>query len=376
MPGQFARRSLWPAAAPIARLALEAATYRFLERAPGTGAASRGQMHVHALTVAAIATGAAEQVGAAGDTVHLAALLHDVGKLVLPMAFGEQELEDIAADAPAGCRRAELERDRLGVDHAHAGALLAERSNIPEDIAEAIRFHHGGRSGQESPTREAACVQIADAIAGLLAGAPSDDQLLHVALARAELPISALDELAQLSLPAAAPSLEGSLAGRVRELEQLATIDDLTGLSNRRHWLSQVRRRLAGAEAGGLLICDVDNFKQINDRHGHRAGDLVLGEVARVLDRHGYAGRLGGDEFAVWVAGGEDETLTAANSILESIERDLVAAKDSPGMVALSIGASVSPRDGDEVTALLEAADAALYRAKAAGRRRAHIAGA
>ena len=358
----------------IARLALEAATYRFLELAPGTGAASRGQMHVHAVTVAAVATSAAERVGAATDTVHLAALLHDIGKLVLPVAFGEQELEEIARRAPGGCQRAQLERDRLGVDHAHAGALLAGRSNMPEDIAEAIRFHHGGRSGQESPTKEAACVQLADAVAGLLSGSPSDDELLHVALTRVELPITALDELGELSLPMGSPARDGSLAGRVGELERLATIDDLTGLSNRRHWISQVQHRLVAAEAAGLLICDVDNFKQINDDHGHRVGDLILGEVARVLARHGLAGRLGGDEFAVWVPGGEHETLTAVDAILEDIDRDLASTRDTPGAAAVSIGAALSPRDGDEITTLLQAADSALYVAKAAGRRRAHLA--
>jgi putative nucleotidyltransferase with HDIG domain len=196
----------------IARVALEAATYRFLERAPGTGAASRGQMHMHAVTAAAVATGAAQRVGAAVDTVHLAALLHDVGKLVLPVAFGEQALEEIAQREPAGCPRAVLERERLGVDHAHAGALLTRESNLPDDTAEAIGFHHGGRSGQKSPTKEAACVQLANAVAGLLAGAPADDELLHVALARVDLPLGALDELAHLALPAAAPAPEGSLA--------------------------------------------------------------------------------------------------------------------------------------------------------------------
>jgi diguanylate cyclase (GGDEF)-like protein/putative nucleotidyltransferase with HDIG domain len=360
----------------IARLALEAATYRFLERAPGAAGASRGQMHVHALTVAAIAAGAAQRVGAAVDTVHLAALLHDVGKLVLPVAFGERPLEEIARRAAAGSARATLERDELGVDHAHAGALLAARSNIPDDICEPISFHHGGRSGQESPTKEAACVQLANAVAGLLTRASADDELVHAALARVELPIGALDELAQLSLPAAAPAPEGSLTARVRELERLATVDDLTGLSNRRHWLAEVRARVARAEAGGVLICDVDNFKQINDRHGHRVGDLVLGEVARVLARHGFAGRLGGDEFAVWVPGGEQQALTTAHAVLHDIEHDVAAAGDDPGAVALSIGAALAARDGDDVTALLEAADAALYRAKAGGRRRAHLAGA
>ena len=219
-------------------------------------------------------------------------------------------------------------------------------------------------------------MQLANALAGLLAGAPSDDELLHEALARVELQIGALDELAQLGLPAASPTHEGLLAGRVRELERLATIDELTGLSNRRHWLSQVRYRVAAAEPGGLLICDVDNFKQINDHHGHHFGDLVLGEVARVLQRHGFAGRLGGDEFAVWVPGGHDDTLSTAHAILDDVEHDVAFAGGNPRALTLSIGAALTPEDGHDVTTLLEAADAALYRAKAAGRGRAELASA
>src|SRR3954447_15809821 len=359
----------------ISQLAVEAATYRFLERVPGTGRASRGQLHVHAITTAAIGIGAAQRAGAAIDAVHLAALLHDVGKLVMPLAFGEEALEEIAAEAEAGSARAALERDRLGVAHAHAGALLVEASNIPEDIAESVRFHHGGRSGQESPTVEAACVQLANAVAGLLAGAPPDDELVHVALTRAGLEFGVLDELAELAVPAVAPTLQGSLAARVQELERLATVDDLTGLANRRHWLGEVRSRLQAGDAGGVLICDVDNFKAINDRHGHRVGDLVLSEAAGVLARHGFAGRLGGDEFAVWVRGGDTEALAAAEAIIRDMDSDVLAGGEGPGTAGLSIRAALAPRDGTAVTPLLEPAGGALYRAKAAGRRRAHLAG-
>ena len=79
--------------------------------------------------------------------------------------------------------------------------------------------------------------------------------------------------------------------------------DDLTGLHDRRSWIDTVRRELEAGTAGTLLICDVDAFKTVNDVHGHRSGDIVLAEVARVLSRHGVTGRIGGDEFGVWVRG-------------------------------------------------------------------------
>src|SRR3954463_11244369 len=76
----------------LVRIALEAETYRFLERFPGGASLSRGQLHVHAVTVAAYAARPAEIRGAHIDTAHLAGLLHDVGKLLMPAAFGVQAL--------------------------------------------------------------------------------------------------------------------------------------------------------------------------------------------------------------------------------------------------------------------------------------------
>ena len=123
---------------------------------------------------------------------------------------------------------------------------------------------------------------------------------------------------------------------------------------------------------GGLLLCDVDHFKDINDRHGHRTGDLVLSEIARILTRHGYAGRLGGDEFAVWVPGGRRQASAAAAAILRDIDHELAAPGASTG-VGVSIGIALAPDNGTTIDALLAAADIALYRAKDGGRRQAQI---
>jgi len=352
----------------LARLALEAATYRFLERFPGSGRASRGQMHVHAIGVAACAVATAERVGAAADVVHLAGLLHDVGKLILPLAFPVDQVEAIALEAPGGAPRAVREREELGIDHAYAGALLARRSEVAEDVLDAMAYHHGGRSGQESPTPEAACVQVANAVVGMLGGLPPDGELVHVALARLGLGPVALDELAERSaLLAPDPGRAGELARRVGRLEELAETDELTGLANRRHWLALVAVALGAGEEGCLLICDLDRFKAVNDRHGHRGGDVVIAEAGRVLARHGAGGRLGGDEFGIWVPGGRE----AGEAVAEAVVGDVGAAL---GTVTVSVGIALAPGHGDEVTALLEAADGALYAAKAAGRARARVA--
>ncbi|HEX6023492.1 MAG TPA: diguanylate cyclase [Solirubrobacter sp.] len=354
----------------LARMAVEAETYRFLERFPGGAHLSRGQLHVHAVTVAAYAATTAELRGAHTDTAHLAGLLHDVGKLLMPAAFGVQPLEEIAAEAPAGSARAELERRRLGLDHAAAGALLVGLSEPANDVNRAIAFHHGGPTGLAVPSNETACVIVADSIAHLLTGGEADKALLAAALERLGAELELLDEVAERAGVSAAGA-KGDLAEAVGRLEAVAHTDDLTGLHNRRSWIEAVRRELAAGTEGALLLCDIDHFKGVNDRHGHRAGDLVLTEVARVLARHGVAGRLGGDEFGVWVREGEQAGRREAAAIAEEVSNSLPAelvTGEQP--VAITVGLAATPEGGAEVMELIEAADRELYAAKPSGRRR------
>src|SRR3954451_12860629 len=353
----------------LVRIALEAATYRFLERFPGGAHLSRGQLHVHAVTVAAYAYTTAELRGAHTDTAHLAGLLHDVGKLLMPAAFGVVALEDIAAEEPVGAARAALERKRLGLDHAAAGALLVGLSEPDDAVTKAIAYHHGGPTGLACPTREVACVQLADAVAHLLAGNEIDRTLLGIALERLEAGTELLDEVAERAGVAPAGST-GDLSAAVGRLEAVAHTDDLTGLHNRRSWIETVRRELTAGHEGALLVCDVDGFKSVNDTHGHRAGDLVLTEVARVLARHGLAGRLGGDEFGVWVREGEEAGRRAAAQITEDVQESLpVELVTGPSAIGISVGVSITPPGGAEVMELLETADRELYAAKPGGRR-------
>ena len=347
----------------IARLALEAATYRFFAQIPGVTRGSRGQLHTHAVKVARVASAAAARTHVDGEAAHLAGLLHDVGKLVLPLAFGAEALEAISAQAATAVRQPALEHERLGVDHAYAGALLAQQAGAGRSVATAIEFHHGGRSGYDIPDPVAACVQLANGIVALTEGQEADQHLINCALDRLELPLSALDDLAEHTV--AFGAYAAALAERVLELERLTETDDLTGVSNRRHWSTTVQAALKRDEAGAVLLADVDHFKRINDSHGHRAGDLVLVAIAGVLRRHGHAGRLGGDEFVVWVPGSHEEGHSVASAIVTEVTHGL---EPSLGAVSLSIGMATAPQHGRDLTTLLEHADGALYRAKANGR--------
>jgi len=152
-------------------------------------------------------------------------------------------------------------------------------------------------------------------------------------------------------------------ARTMAELERQASTDDLTGLSNRRHFHGELRRQSAAAARYrtplSLLLLDVDNFKQINDEFGHQRGDEVLRAVANILSRRvrvcDLVSRLGGDEFAILLPQTEwDEAV----SIAADIEASLDDAIDLPAPVKVSIGmASCSA----PCTDLLSRADHQLY---------------
>jgi diguanylate cyclase (GGDEF)-like protein len=212
-------------------------------------------------------------------------------------------------------------------------------------------------------------VVVGDVLAHMVTGGDPDRALLAVALDRLGAGPELLDEVAEKAGIAPTGAV-GDLAEAVGRLEAVAHTDDLTGLHNRRSWIETVRRDLAGGTEGALLICDVDGFKGVNDAHGHRAGDLVLTEVARVLARHGVAGRLGGDEFGVWVREGSDAGRRAADAIMrdvaESLPVELVTGENPLG---IAVGLASTPPGGAGVMELLEAADRELYAAKPGGRR-------
>ena len=161
-----------------------------------------------------------------------------------------------------------------------------------------------------------------------------------------------------------------------RSLE-MAVTDPLTGLRNRRY----VVRHLEGVLRGGpaaVLMLDVDRFKAINDTHGHAAGDIALREVAERLKSHLRAAdvvaRYGGEEFMVVLAGAPAEYAQAvAERLLATLGQDPIALGSALLRITASIGLAVAPQ-GTAVAVATQAADLALYRAKAGGRNRVEVA--
>ncbi len=175
----------------------------------------------------------------------------------------------------------------------------------------------------------------------------------------------------------------------VRHLQEAVNTDDKTGLLTAAAWHTRAELELTrpGAAPSAVLVMDLDHFKDVNDHHGHVAGDIVLGAVAdglagEVRD-HDLVGRFGGEEFVVLLAGvdgsGGDDVLAIAERIRLRVTalRVEIPTPDGPLTVAgltASIGAAVHPIHGEDVSALLQAADAALYVAKRAGRNTVRLA--
>lgn len=171
--------------------------------------------------------------------------------------------------------------------------------------------------------------------------------------------------------------LEAKVVERTRQLQYLAEHDPLTELPNRRQLSSELEAALAEARARGhhvgVLLLDLDNFKNINDSMGHGLGDRLLQAVASrlraIVAPIGLSARLGGDEFTVIVeqAASLESIAAVAQSVLRAFQEPLVV--DERGLsLSISLGAACFPFHGETGEALLRAADAALFRAKALGR--------
>jgi len=168
-------------------------------------------------------------------------------------------------------------------------------------------------------------------------------------------------------------------ACRIAYLEELATSDELTGVLNRRGFEAELKRVLARAkrdiEQGILVYIDLDEFKPINDTHGHAAGDEVLRKVAAILNEMtrdmDVIGRLGGDEFgAILVNASEKEAREKAESLAKAIAETPLNWNGQQVSMKISIGA-YSLQGGEDASDMLEQADKAMYDKKSPTGRRA-----
>ena len=249
---------------------------------------------------------------------------------------------------------------------------ISESEGDPFDISKEQAERAASLAGLRGGGREARAVDVARDIAAL------QTVLLHAL--RDELEddparfAEAAEQLVEATAAIQAEAMEAHVQSRSRELESQANTDPLTGLGN----LRALQRQLATlldvhkrySHPFAVLLMDIDGLKRINDSHGHPAGDRVLMQVAMSLRRSirsvDTAARIGGDEFCVLLP--EQDLKSAAKlaaRLATAVEEEVAAPGDPP--VTISIGVAASPEHGDEAEALIDTADRAMYRAKAAG---------
>jgi diguanylate cyclase (GGDEF)-like protein len=290
--------------------------------------------------------------------------------------------------------------------------LESASSNAGNDAENArlrsiYRRGRDGGEGLDSDSRR--FIATARQIAALPPAAPAQQPLLAALLAQARAPLlkdldrvvsvrqeAAEERLLQLqriqwailavvlaTLVAEAFMIFQPLVERIAtytaELLRLATTDALTGLANRRSFLDSAAAELERSRRSGrpltLLVLDVDHFKRVNDTHGHAAGDQVLTNLSQTLIEGlrtvDVVGRIGGEEFAVLLP---ESSLGRAAEIAERLREAASQLRIRRGettlAITISVGVAMVPEGAASITEALNAADAALYRAKEGGRDR------
>lgn len=162
-----------------------------------------------------------------------------------------------------------------------------------------------------------------------------------------------------------------------QDVQELAIIDSLTKVFNRRYYLERFKEELERSQKFNYQFCclmiDIDYFKEYNDRYGHIVGDAVLRELSGTIQQNirqiDLMGRYGGEEFSVILSQTDKEAARfAAERIRQAIEEKRIRAYDEELKITVSTGISAFPDDGKDMKTLIDKADTALYRAKEEGR--------
>jgi diguanylate cyclase (GGDEF)-like protein len=246
--------------------------------------------------------------------------------------------------------------------------VLARGSGLAGAVADSGQAAIGASADSEPPARTAmaAPLHIQGRLAGVLAVYGRDRRFTG-------------DELETLQTFARQAEAAIDNAFLHEETARLAITDGLTGVWNRRYFDLRTAEELETAvrfgEPFSLVLIDLDDFKQVNDVHGHQAGDAALVELARRLTSStrevDLIARYGGEEFALVLPRTDPE---GAARLAEKVRRTVAASPFETGGTGLdltvSAGVATYPVNGGTVKELIEAADAALYRAKGAGKNR------
>jgi len=284
--------------------------------------------------------------------------------------------------AEIGAIEAALAKDGVRLDHVRSGEdareaiareacdLVLVSLSLPQ--GEALRFASGLRARME--TREVPLLLLADDCQRDLVLRAFDlganDHLLR--------PLDGNELRARVRNQLRRMRYQAQLRNDLDRSLELAVTDQLTGLRNRRYLMRHLAGQLRAGGPLAALLMDVDHFKRVNDGHGHPAGDAVLREVAARLRENVRAsdvvGRYGGEEFLVVMSAGlPDDAFAVAERLRRAIAATPVPIAGGSLAVTASFGVAFA-HPGMAPETLLDAADAALYRAKAGGRNRVEAA--
>ena len=354
------------------------------------------------------------------EEAFLAALLQDLGMLVLDQVLGEQYGE-VHANVTTHAELVDAERQALGLTHAEVAGLLCGQWKLPPVLATPITFHHAPERVDDPALRKLTdLVSLSARCADVFvdeAAAPAIAEVRRLCQAQHGLSDAdadaLLDEISKRTKEVASlfevrignvASFEGvlrkanealvditlqnqhqtqavqhALQEQNQALKKQATTDGLTGLANRARFDEFLAHQFAAAQAGGkplaLLLMDVDKFKSVNDTHGHPTGDKVLKAVGALMGaaarQYDLAARYGGEEMVLVMPGA---TRAVAAAMAENVRRAVASKPVNCGNLTLNVTASIGVACYEpgspfrEPAHLLKAADLAVYAAKHAGR--------
>lgn len=345
----------------------------------------------------------------------LAALLQDIGMLVLDQVLGDPYGE-VHEHAPSHRMLCDAEQAAIQMTHAEVSGLLADQWKLPPVLSVPMAFHHKPDGVSDPVLRKlaevvslaSACADVfvdehpADAIAAVRSTCTrlyqitevEADQLLdeictrtnevaplfeiNVANTTYEAVVKKANEtLVELTLKMQQQA--ANLQEQNTKLKAAATIDALTGLSNRAGLDAFIEQQFEASVAAGkplsMLLMDIDRFKLINDQHGHPTGDAVLRAAGKLLKSaarsQDLAARYGGEEMALVMPG---TTRVTASAIAESIRRAICAKPvtvdgiDVPVTISIGVATLEEGMPFKQAAHLIKAADLAVYAAKHGGR--------
>ena len=364
------------------------------------------------------------------EDIFVTALLHDIGVLIMYLSKGDDYGLVLRESRASGVSLTELEQQKYGFDHQQLGSTLVKSWGLPEQIYEPMRYHHDTSSAGEKYKRCAEILWMADQLAGIYSEPNSAEKARLIQRELVELfglgeeqvrelvdevatksieilemfeldssdmkPYSQMlqeanEELGRLNLSYEqlvmelmeakdnAELLSAELRDSNSRLKELVNRDGLTGLYNHRYFQESLSKEIARATryqaSVSLIMLDIDFFKKVNDNYGHPAGDLVLMNIARVVESavrpSDIVARYGGEEFAVILPETNHAGMKVFSERLRrSVEGIATMVEGQQIKVTVSAGGVSFTPDHPELTKerLIETADRGLYMSKKNGR--------